>query len=307
MSRAGLILAGVLMVLFWAMGCTEGETSAGGGGSGASGTAGTGGAGGNGGTVGMGGTGGIRAPVVCGSFWEQPADAPLVSTECTYDLDAVPPIRDCTSFDSGGEATFRVIREYADDTVPCGYPCVTGNMPTGPNTGDHFDAALRSVVEAASFGPDGVTLVSRVVYTLDADGNLELSEVYDGDDNLTGTGTTTYTYVGTGPNMGKPETFETRLGNDLVVDGSMMWNANGQLEAFEVTLHVITEPHSRFDYAYNGDGTLMEVTAFDLKQDPEKLLSTFEFAYPFPQVTVTYVLADSTTQSILTYDFVCGP
>jgi hypothetical protein len=37
------------------------------------------------------------------------------------------------------------------------------------------------------------------------------------------------------------------------------------------------------------------------------LLSTFEFAYPFPQVTVTYVLADSTTQSILTYDFVCGP
>lgn len=298
MSRAGLTLAILLAVLFWAAGCAEeaASGSAGGGGGGSGGAAGTGGAGGTG------GTGGTTAPVVCGSFWEQPAAAPIVSTECTYDLDATPPVRDCTTFDSNGTPGLRVVREYADDAVPCGYPCVTGGMPTGANTGDHFDAALRSVVEASSFGPDGVTLMNRIVYSLDQHGNLEKSEVFDGDGDLTGTGVTTYT-----GDPAKPDTLETRSGNTLLVSGAMTWNASGQLEAFEVTIHLLLLPRSRFDYAYNPDGSLMEVTRFNVEEVPEMLLSTFEFAYPLPQATVTYVLADSTVQSVLTYDFVCPP
>ncbi|MBW2720091.1 MAG: hypothetical protein JRD94_16535 [Deltaproteobacteria bacterium] len=283
MSRAGLILAGVLAVLFWAAGCSE-ETKGGGAGSG--GTAGTGGSAGTGGTAGTGGAGGIRAPVVCGSFWEQPADAPIVSTECTYNLDATPPVRDCTAFDRDGDATLRVIREYADESVPCGYPCVTGNMPTGQNTGDHFDAALRPIVETGSFGPDGVTLLNRTVATVDEFGNLEKSELYDGDGNLTATATTSYT-----GDPAKPATFETRLSNNMLVSsGTMMWNAMDQLEAFEVLINVGFIP-----------------TGFNIEENPEELIGTYDFAYPFPQVTVTYVLPDATVISILTYDFVCPP
>lgn len=300
MSRADLILAGVLAVLFSAVGCGE-ETPGGGAGSG--GTGGSGGSAGAGGTGGTTGSGGVGVPAVCASFWEQPAASPLVSTECTYDLDATPAIRDCATFDSDGAPSSRLIREYADETVPCGYPCVTGNMPSGQNTGDHFDAALRSIVEAAFFAPDGVTLMSRSVYTLDQHGHLQTTDVYDGDGNLDGTGITTYDP----PGVARPDTFETRLDNDLVTDGAFTWNPNGRLDAFEVTVHLFFLPRSRFDYTYNPDGSLMEVTRFNVDEVPDLLLSTFEFAYPFPQATVTYVLADSTIQSVLTYDFVCAP
>jgi hypothetical protein len=49
------------------------------------------------------------------------------------------------------------------------------------------------------------------------------------------------------------------------------------------------------------------VNWFDIEQDPEALVARFDFAYPFPQATVTTVLPDSTVRSVLTYDFVCGP
>jgi hypothetical protein len=240
---------------------------------------------------------------VCGSFWEAPADAPLVSTECTYDLDATPPVRDCMTFDSGGEETLRVIFEYADDTVPCGYPCVTGGVPTAVNAGNHFDAALRPIVETASFEPGSVTPMTRTVLTLDQFGNLETTEAFDGDGILTGTATTTYT-----GDPAKPDTFETRLSNNMLISsGTMIWNAMDQLEAFEVTIEVGFIPQARFDYEYNADGSLMRVTGFNIEENPEELIGTYDFAYPLPQVTVTYVLPDATVISILTYDFVCPP
>jgi hypothetical protein len=66
-------------------------------------------------------------------------------------------------------------------------------------------------------------------------------------------------------------------------------------------------PQARFDYEYNADGSLMRVTGFNIEENPEELIGTYDFAYPLPQVTVTYVLPDATVISILTYDFVCPP
>jgi hypothetical protein len=105
----------------------------------------------------------------------------------------------------------------------------------------------------------------------------------------------------------KPDTFETRFDNMVISSGAMMWNASGQLETFEVLINVLFIPHARFDYEYNADGSLMRVTGFNIEENPEELIGTYDFAYPFPQVTVTYVFADATVISILTYDFVCPP
>jgi len=305
MSRTGSILAGTWLIVFATGGCATEDSSSSGGtaglgaGGGVGGNGGTGAsagaAGGSGGTAGSAGSGG-GVPQVCASFWEAPADAPIVSEDCTYALGADPPTRDCTAHDES-----RKIFEYANER--CGFPCITGRVPATVNGGLHFDAAGLPLVEQASFPPGSVMQSSSIRYTLDSFGNETQARTFDSNGSQTGASTTTYT--GSDPAM--PESFETRLDDStLISSGTLTWQpSTGRLLTFEITLNVGFIPPSRFEYSYNADGTLDEVVWYDIEQTSQSLLGSFLFDYPLPQATVTFLLPDSTVRSVITYDFAC--
>lgn len=290
MHRIGWFAIGLWAVLVVTTGCSA---TTGGGGSGGMGGIGGGGGSGAGGTGGQGG--GMREP--CASLWEAPPGQPIQSAECTYDFPgAGAPSRDC-AYQDGTRIEFAY-----DNTRPCGIPCITGR-PLGSAAGNHFDAALLPRTEARTVASGGDQL-SRIEYTLDNDGNEIEARTYDAADQLTGTAITTY--VQTNPPPALETQFETRIQGSgmLITLGTVRLNASGQLVSYEVFPQIGFNPGSLFTYAYNGDGSLDQVV---WDNDEPKHVGDFDFAYGPATATVTLELDDMTTQSVLTFDYVCAP